>query len=98
VIKQLDKLIDVIQIEQLSQSASVQREMVLVKVQADASKRTEVTQIAEIFRAKIVDVSTANLSLELTGQSEKIEAFIKLLEPFPILQTVRTGLIALPRG
>jgi acetolactate synthase-1/3 small subunit len=85
VIKQLDKLVDVLNIERLPQGKSVQREMILIKVQAESTTRAEVVQIAEIFR-------------ELTGQADKIEAFIKLLEPFQILQIVRTGLIAMPRG
>jgi acetolactate synthase-1/3 small subunit len=98
VIKQLDKLVDVLNIERLPQGKSVQREMILIKVQAESTTRAEVVQIAEIFRAKIVDIANTNLCLELTGQADKIEAFIKLLEPFQILQIVRTGLIAMPRG
>ena len=98
VIKQLDKLIDVLKIESLPERQSVQRELILVKVEAASSKRAEVLQMAEVFRAKVIDVATASLTLELTGQTDKIEAFIRLMEPFNILQIVRTGLVAMPRS
>ncbi len=98
VIKQLDKLVDVIKIELLPERQSVQRELILVKVDAVSSKRAEVLQMAEVFRAKVIDVATSSLTLELTGQTEKIEAFIRLMEPFNILQIVRTGLVAMPRS
>jgi acetolactate synthase-1/3 small subunit len=97
VIKQLDKLIDVIEIEHLPVQNSVFREMVLAKVAVEASQRTELLQIAEIFRAKIVDVSLHHITLELTGQADKINGFLKLLEDFKILRIVRTGTIAVPR-
>ena len=98
VIKQLDKLIDVLKIESLPERQSVQRELILVKVEAVSTKRAEVLQMAEVFRAKVIDVATASLTLELTGQTDKIEAFIRLMEPFNILQIVRTGLVAMPRS
>ena len=98
VIKQLDKLVDVLKIESLPERQSVQRELILVKVEAVSSKRAEVLQMAEVFRAKVIDVATASLTLELTGQTDKIEAFIRLMEPFNILQIVRTGLVAMPRS
>ena len=97
VIKQLDKLVDVIDIEHLPVQNSVFREMVLAKVAVEASQRTELLQIAEIFRAKIVDVSLHHITLELTGQADKINGFLKLLEDFKILRIVRTGTIAVPR-
>ena len=97
IIKQLDKLIDVLKVERLPASNSVRRELILIKVKAVSASRSEIFQMAEVFRAKIVDVASTSLTLELTGQNEKIEAFVKLLEPFEILQTVRTGVIAMPR-
>ncbi|NCA98875.1 MAG: acetolactate synthase small subunit [Clostridia bacterium] len=97
VIKQLDKLIDVIEIEHLPVQNSVFREMVLAKVAVEANQRTELLQIAEIFRAKIVDVSLHHITLELTGQADKINGFLNLLEDFKILRIVRTGTIAVPR-
>jgi acetolactate synthase-1/3 small subunit len=97
VMKQLDKLIDVIEIEQLPVHSSVRRELILVKVQVDLQSRQEVIQVAEIFRARIVDVATSGLTLELTGTEDKLSAFINLLEPFTIEQIMRTGLIAVGR-
>jgi acetolactate synthase-1/3 small subunit len=97
VMKQLDKLIDVIEIEQLPVHNSVRRELILVKVQVDLQSRQEVIQIAEIFRARIVDVATSGLTLELTGTEDKLSAFINLLEPFTIEQIMRTGFIAVGR-
>lgn len=97
VIKQLDKLIDVIAIEHLPVQNSVFREMVLAKIAVEAAQRTELLQIAEIFRAKIVDVSLHHITLELTGQADKISGFLNLLQDFPILRIVRTGTIAVPR-
>lgn len=97
VMKQLDKLIDVIAIEQLPADHSVRRELVLIKVQVDLQNRQEVIQIAEIFRARIVDVATSGLTLELTGTEDKLSAFINLLEPFVIEQIMRTGLVAVSR-
>lgn len=97
VIKQLDKLIDVIAIEQLPADNSVRRELILVKVRVDLQNRQAVIQIAEIFRARIVDVATSGLTLELTGTQDKLSAFINLLEPFTIEQIMRTGLVAVSR-
>jgi acetolactate synthase-1/3 small subunit len=96
VIKQLDKLIDVLAIERLPDQ-SVQRELVLIQVASSLTTRPELIQIAEIFRAKIVDVAASSLTFELTGTGDKLAAFINLLEPFQILQTVRTGVIAVRR-
>ena len=98
VCKQLDKLIDVIEIEVLPESASVQRELLLVKMEATPECRAEILQIAEIFRAHIVDVSQESLTLEITGQADKIKAFLDMLEPFGISQIIRTGQIAMRRG
>ncbi len=97
VIKQLDKLIDVIAIEQLPAEHAVRRELILVKVRVDLQNRQAVIQIAEIFRARIVDVATSGLTLELTGTQDKLSAFINLLEPFTIEQIMRTGLVAVSR-
>ncbi|MDW7656270.1 MAG: acetolactate synthase small subunit [Bacillota bacterium] len=97
VMKQLNKLIDVIAIEQLPVQKAVRRELILVKVQVELQNRQEVIQIAEIFRARIVDVATSGLTLELTGTEDKLSAFIDLLEPFTVEQIMRTGLIAVGR-
>lgn len=96
--KQLAKLVDVVEIKALTPEASVTRELILVKVSADAEQRHKVSEIADIFRAKIVDVSKNSMMMELTGNSAKLEAFINLLEGFHIQQLVRTGVAGLSRG
>ncbi len=96
--KQLAKLVDVVEIKALERETSVTRELVLVKVSVDAEDRHKITEIADIFRAKIVDVSNASMMLELTGNTAKLEAFISLLEGFHIRQLVRTGVAGLSRG
>lgn len=95
---QLLKLEDVRTITKLTDDGSVCRELVLVKVISDASTRQEVIAVADIFRAKIVDVSTDSLMIELTGNQAKIDAFIHLLEGFKITELVRTGITGLCRG
>ncbi len=96
--KQLEKLVDVVEITELKRETSVTRELVLIKVAANATDRHKVIEVADIFRAKIVDISTNFVMMELTGNTEKVQAFIKLLEGFTIMQLARTGLTGLPRG
>lgn len=96
--KQLAKLEDVVDITELTNGGSVCRELVLVKVQADRKERQAVISVADIFRAKIVDVAPESLMVELTGNQAKIDAFIKLLEGFTIKEFVRTGITGLVRG
>ena len=98
VYKQLNKLINVIKVVDLPDENSVQRELVLVKVKADAKKRAEVIEIAEIFRGKIVDVGKGTVSVEVTGPASKLRAFEDLLRPYGLSELVRTGTIAMPRG
>ena len=98
VTKQLNKLINVITVKKLESSDSVQRELALIKVNADASTRAEIMQIVEIFRAKIVDVSANTLTVEVSGDEEKVKALEDMLKQFGIKEIVRTGLIALERG
>lgn len=98
VYKQLNKLINVIKVIDLPDDNSVQREMVLCKVKADPATRAEVTQIVDIFRGKIVDVAKGSLSVEITGPGPKLRAFEDLLRPFGLVEVVRTGTVALPRG
>lgn len=98
VTKQLHKLINVIKITDLDPASSVDRELVMVKVKADATNRSEIMQIVEIFRAKIIDVSKTMLVIEVTGTREKVNAIMKLLRPFGIVELVRTGRIAMSRG
>ncbi len=96
--KQLNKLINVIRVKKLDDQDSVRRELSLIKVNADASTRSEIMQIVEIFRAKIVDVSPDTLTIEASGDEEKVRALEEMLKQFGIKLIVRTGLIALERG
>ncbi len=96
--KQLNKLIDVIKVTDLSEESHVDREMVLIKVNAEGDMRAEVKRIAEIFRGKIVDVTPKTYILEVTGDEGKIQAVINLLKPLGIREMVRTGKIAIARG
>lgn len=96
--KQLNKLIDVIKIKQLEKSESVSRELALIKVSANASTRSEIIQIVEIFRANIVDVSKNTLTIEISGTVKKVLALEDMLRQFGIREIVRTGTIAIERG
>lgn len=95
--KQLNKLIDVIKVTDISESPAVQRELVLIRVNAEAQVRAEVLRMIDIFRAKVVDVSARSYTIEVTGSESKIEAFIDILRPIGIKEIVRTGTIALFR-
>ncbi|MDU1031970.1 acetolactate synthase small subunit [Clostridium paraputrificum] len=96
--KQLDKLEDVIKVIDLKNGNSMYRELVLIKVKADAEKRAAINEIVTIFRSKIIDVSVDTLTIELTGDESKISALIKLMEEYGIQELVRTGVTALERG
>ena len=96
--KQVAKLIDVRDIKVLEPGNSVYRELALIKVKAEASKRQGVISIADIFRANIIDVGPKTLIIELTGDQEKIDAFLGLLEGYEILELARTGIAGLGRG
>ena len=97
VIKQLNKLVYVIEVSDLKQGSYVSRELSLLKVKCTSRTRTEILEIANIFRAKTVDIGHRTLVLQLTGTEEKIGAFIKLMEPFGILELARTGKVAMLR-
>ena len=96
--KQLSKLVDVKDIIELKDGASVCRELILCKVAVDAAQRQQVIAVADIFRAKIVDISPNTLTIELTGHNTKLNAFIDLVEPYGIEEIARTGMTALERG
>ena len=96
--KQLHKLINVIEISDLDPEASVVREMVLAKIRVDAENRSEIIEIADIFRGNIVDVSRESITVEVTGNASKLRAFEDLVKPYGIRELVRTGKVALPRG
>ena len=95
---QLSKLEDVVKIFELENSKSVCRELILAKIRANKTEKQEVITIADIFRAKVVDVSKDNLMIELTGNVNKIEAFINLISDFGVIEIVRTGITGLSRG
>jgi acetolactate synthase-1/3 small subunit len=97
VTKQLNKLIDVIEIEDFRDNEYVDRELMLLRVNVDAQTRSEVMQICNIFRAKIIDVQPRNVAIELTGNESKIEKFLFLMEPFGISDLTRTGKVAVSR-
>ncbi|MCR5585036.1 MAG: acetolactate synthase small subunit [Lachnospiraceae bacterium] len=96
--KQVEKLEDVKEVKELSPDSSVYRELILVKIAATKESRQGVISIAEIFRAKIVDVTPESLTAELTGDQSKLEAFLKLLSDYKILEIARTGITGLSRG
>jgi acetolactate synthase-1/3 small subunit len=96
--KQLNKLINVIKIVELEQSASVQRELLLVKVRADMQTRSNVLETVRLFRAKVVDVAPDAVTVEVTGNPDKLDAFLKVVEPFGIRELVQSGLVAVGRG
>jgi acetolactate synthase I/III small subunit len=98
VTKQLNKLIEVIKVSDLTKESYVDRELVLIKVTADGSNRTEIMQLVDVFRARIVDVAAKSLIVEVTGDEGKIVALVAMLKQFGIKEIVRTGTLALGRG
>ena len=98
VVQQLDKLINVISITELDPVASVQRELLLVKVSTDQTTRSQVLETVQLFRAKVVDVAQDAVTIEATGNSEKIQALLRVLEPYGIKELVQSGLVAMSRG
>ena len=97
-IKQLNKLEDVLRVLELKSDNSVYRELVLIKVKANAEERAAINEVVRIFRSKVIDISTDTLTIELTGDDSKINALIKLMEEYEIKELVRTGICALERG
>ncbi len=98
VVKQLYKIIEVLKISELASDPTVLTELALIKVNANASTRAEVIQLAEIYHGKVVDVAPDSLIVELTGGEEKIEAFLRVIRPFGIKEMVRTGTVGMIRG
>ncbi len=97
IIKQLNKLIDVTKVVDLTYDNYVERELVLIKVAANRNSRSELMQISEIFRSKIIDISPRSITIEATGSEQKVDAMIKMLDPFGIKEIARTGRVALKR-
>ncbi|MFP4358081.1 MAG: acetolactate synthase small subunit [Puniceicoccaceae bacterium] len=97
-LKQLNKLVNVVEVEHFGAGAAVARELILLKVAADSETRPEIMQICDIFRAKVIDVSARSVILEVTGNDNKVRAFLDLIEPFGIRKMARAGAVALERG
>lgn len=97
VMKQLDKLVDVIEVKDYKEGSYVGREIALIKVACDTKTRTEVIEIADVFRAKAVDLGFRTIILQITGTENKVDAFIKLIKPYGILELARTGKVAMMR-
>jgi acetolactate synthase-1/3 small subunit len=98
VTKQLNKLVNVIKIVELEPAVSVQRELLLIKVRADAGVRSQVLETVQLFRAKVVDVAPEALTIEATGTSDKLSALLRMLEPYGIREMVKSGMVAVGRG
>lgn len=96
--KQLDKVVTVVKVEDISSEDFVERDLMLVKVKADSQQRTELVLLVQMFRARVVDISPGTLLIEISGQERKIEAFIELMRPYGIVELARTGRIAMVRG
>ena len=97
VCKQLNKLIDVIKVQDLTQEGYIERELVLVRVSAPSGRRAEILEIADVFKGKIIDVTPKFITIELSGNEEKTNAFLNMITPFGIKEMLRTGKIAMPR-
>jgi acetolactate synthase I/III small subunit len=98
VTKQLNKLVNVIKIVELEQAMSVQRELLLVKVRADATVRSQVLETVQLFRAKVVDAAPEALTIEATGTNDKLSALLRMLEPYGVREIVQSGMVAVGRG
>jgi acetolactate synthase-1/3 small subunit len=97
IVKQLNKLVDVLKVIDFKEGEYVDRELALVKVKVDSRTRSEAMQITDIFRGKIVDVQPHSLTMEITGDEGKVEKFLELMSPFGVMDLTRTGKVALPR-
>ena len=97
-IKQVNKLVNVLEVTEYSSGQATERELVMLKVQASAGDRSELMQVCDIFRAKIIDVSTDTVNIEMTGNASKVTAFLNLIKPYGIVEMARTGNLALKRG
>jgi acetolactate synthase I/III small subunit len=98
VTKQLNKLVEVIKVVELDQGYSVSRELMLVKVRADASSRGQVLEVVQLFKAKVVDVGTDAITIQITGNQDKLADFLRIVEPFGVRELVQSGMVAIGRG
>ena len=98
IIRQVEKLVDVIRVYEMTSSGSVSAELVMIKIQADNTSRADIITLGEIFKAKIIDVTPKTVSFQIVGNSDKIESFLALARQYGIVELVRTGMTALERG
>ena len=98
VTKQLNKLVEVLKVVELEPQSAVQRQVMLIKVRADAGTRSQVLEMVQMFRAKVVDVATDSLTIEATGNTDKLKALLDVLEPYGVKELVQSGLVAIGRG
>jgi acetolactate synthase I/III small subunit len=98
VTKQLNKLVNVLKVVELDHTSTVSRELLLVKVKAEPATRSQVLEVVQLFRAKVVDVASDAVTIEATGNADKLDAFIRVLEPFGIRELVQSGMVAVGRG
>ena len=98
VTKQLNKLIEVIKIVELDPGSSVTRELLLVKVKADAATRGQVLEVVQLFKAKVIDVAPEAVTIQVTGNQDKLEDFLRVVEPFGVRELVQSGMVAIGRG
>jgi acetolactate synthase-1/3 small subunit len=96
--KQLDKIVTVVKVQDISSENYVERDLMLIKVRANSQQRMEISSLIEMFRGRVVDICADSLMVEISGQEQKIEAFIELMRPYGIVELARTGRIALVRG
>ena len=97
-IKQVSKLVNVLEVTEFSKGQATERELLMIKIKFKPNQRTEIVQICDIFRAKIIDVAPHSVNIEMTGNPNKIKAFLNLVEPYEIIEMARTGGVALKRG
>ena len=97
-IKQVSKLVNVLEVTEFSKGQATERELLMLKIKFEPNQRTEIVQICDIFRAKIIDVAPKTVNIEMTGNPNKIKAFLNLVEPYEIIEMARTGGVALKRG
>ena len=97
-IKQVSKLVNVLEVTEFSKGQATERELLMLKIKVSPAQRTEIVQICDIFRAKIIDVATQSVNVEMTGNPNKIKAFLNLVAPYGIMEMARTGGLALKRG
>ncbi len=98
IIKQLRKLINVVKVQDLTRGDYVDREMILVRIKSAASERSQVLSAANIFRGKVIDIGHNNITVEMTGSQTKLDAFLQIVAPMGIIELIRTGMVAIPRG